>query len=459
MRRVHIVFRCDGNETVGAGHVGRCVPIALAVRRAGHEVTFVGNYSGVAAMLLDEGSFETRPPEAGPAGLPRGADGVLIDHYDIPDDELAAVSLTCPVVAVRDLDGSMTGGAIGLDYHLDASGVGLVGPDFAPVDPSFTACRHRPSGGPALVALGGSTAGCEILPAIIEGLVHGSDSAINVVGELRAAPSDRVRSLGRLPGLASELAQSSALICGAGVTAYEAACAGIPALLVVLADNQDRVGRAFSGLAPVLQARVPPSAEAIAAAVQALPQARIATAGPALVDGLGGARVREALLAAIDGRPFPAVQRYRPATPADSDLLLSWRNDPRVRAVSRETDAIAPATHRAWLTAALTNRDRTLLIVERSGAPVATVRFDRGPLEAAISITVAADRRGVGVGTQAIAEATELELAARPELQRVVAEVASGNEASIRSFGSSGYRPLPVTAERPGGWVRLEAVR
>ena len=50
-RGLTVALRCDGDERVGAGHVGRCLPIALALRRVGHDV-FVGSYGGVAERLL-----------------------------------------------------------------------------------------------------------------------------------------------------------------------------------------------------------------------------------------------------------------------------------------------------------------------------------------------------------------------------------------------------------------------
>ena len=57
-----IAFRCDGGDRVGAGHVARCLQIALAFRMAGHESLFVGDYDGLAAALLEaEGAATARP--------------------------------------------------------------------------------------------------------------------------------------------------------------------------------------------------------------------------------------------------------------------------------------------------------------------------------------------------------------------------------------------------------------
>ena len=439
--RLTVALRCDGDERIGAGHVGRCLPIALALRRTGHDVLFAGRYGGLAQRLLAAAELPTVPASRAAAGIPDEAGAALVDHYETADADIAAAAAARPVIALRDARATHDlGPARVLDYHLDAAGGdGLLGPDFAPVDPRFVAAR-RPlrTSGRALVALGGSAAGDGALPALVRGLLAGTDLRVDVAGELAPERHPRVCHVGPLSGLAGELAACDLLVCGAGVTAYEAACAGVPAVLVVLADNQRRVGDAFAaaGLSAVLNGQRPLSDDEVARVVAT---AGGATAGPALVDGYGAARVRDALLALAYSTPAPIVQRYRSAGAADAGILLAWRNDAAVRAVSHATHAVAPAEHAAWLEHVLADPDRTLLVVERKGHPVGTVRFDRNGGEATISVTVAPGQRGRGVGVQAIREATELELAARPEAACVVALVQAENAASQRAFERAGY--------------------
>ena len=442
--RLTVALRCDGDKRVGAGHVGRCLPIALALRRAGHDALFVGTYGGVAEALLADADLPTVRAAATPAGLPDEVGAALIDHYDVDDQEVAASAAARPVVALRDARAPHgLGPARVLDYHLDAAGGdGLLGPDFAPVDPRLAAAR-RPAraSGRALVALGGSGAGAGALPVLVRGLLETTDLRVDVAGALAPEPHPRVRHVGPLTGLADELAACDLLVCGAGVTAYEAACAGVPAVLVVLAGNQHRVGDAFAaaGLFAVLDGREPLDAAAVTSAVTAARDAPAPPAGPDLVDGYGAARVRDALLALAHDAPAPPVQRYRPAREDDAGLLLAWRNDEAVRAVSHTTHEVSPAEHAAWLERVLADPDRTLLVVEREGEPVGTVRFDRERDEATISVTVAADQRGREVGVKAIRESTELELSARPHLRCVVALVKAENAASQRAFERAGY--------------------
>lgn len=97
----------------------------------------------------------------------------------------------------------------------------------------------------------------------------------------------------------------------------------------------------------------------------------------------------------------------RAATAADSAMLLDWRNDPLTRAMSFTSDPIDRETHEAWFARTLVNSDRTLLVAEADGAPVATVRLDRDNGETLLHWTVAPDARGKGYGVAAVTAAVK----------------------------------------------------
>lgn len=86
----------------------------------------------------------------------------------------------------------------------------------------------------------------------------------------------------------------------------------------------------------------------------------------------------------------------RPATMADARILFDWRNDPGTRAMSRNSDPVEWEPHRVWLERTLAGTARRLLIVERDGEPIATVRFDYGE-ETELNITIAPEHRCRGI--------------------------------------------------------------
>jgi UDP-4-amino-4,6-dideoxy-N-acetyl-beta-L-altrosamine N-acetyltransferase len=65
----------------------------------------------------------------------------------------------------------------------------------------------------------------------------------------------------------------------------------------------------------------------------------------------------------------------RPATAADRDLVLAWRNHPEVRAVSLNQHLIGADEHAAWWDRAMADPARRILIYEREGRPAGVVTF------------------------------------------------------------------------------------
>lgn len=65
----------------------------------------------------------------------------------------------------------------------------------------------------------------------------------------------------------------------------------------------------------------------------------------------------------------------RPATDADRDLMLPWRNHPEVRSVSLTQHEIRPEEHAGWWKKTKSDPTRAVLIYERDGVPSGVVSF------------------------------------------------------------------------------------
>jgi spore coat polysaccharide biosynthesis predicted glycosyltransferase SpsG/RimJ/RimL family protein N-acetyltransferase len=408
-----IAFRCDGGERVGAGHVARSLQIARAFEAGGDEALFVGEHDGVALALLEAAGM----PRA--AAVPAGADALVVDSYEVSEAELERAAAERPVVLIGDAEPARA--APTLTYHLDAAPeVAIGGPDYVPVDPRLLAARRERGFERLLVTLGGGGAA----PGLRE-------RALDAAGELEVAEG------GGVAGLLDLIGWADVAISAAGLTPYELACAGVPAAIVAVADNQLRVARTFGDAGLALVDELP---AAMARLADPAVREKLAARGPAVVDGYGAYRARDALRARFAGAPPPRVLRYRPATSADEDRLLEWRNDPDTRAASRSADPVDRPDHAGWLAAALADPRRVLLIVEAEGGPAGTLRFDLDGDAAEISVTVAPERRGAGIAAQAVREGSELVLAAWPRLARIDAVIRPGNRASITAFERAGFR-------------------
>lgn len=128
----------------------------------------------------------------------------------------------------------------------------------------------------------------------------------------------------------------------------------------------------------------------------------------------------------------------RPVSMLDASLLWEWANDPLTRGRSLDTRPILWPDHLGWLEEMLGRDDALVFIGEQHGTPVGVVRFHRRGDEAVISVTVAPDVRGRGVGSRLIRRATALSV----ELWQVpvAAVIRPENVASIRSFERAGFQ-------------------
>lgn len=273
-----LAIRCDGDPTIGAGHVARCLPLARAFADRGWEVRFAGSYAGLAAWLLRD--WETGPFEG---------DAAIVDSYSIPSEEIC--ELPMPFATLAEASRCPNRG-VWIDYHLDRSDDAptdrlLPGPAFAPVDPRFAgAGRAGHEVKAALLTFGGSEAGRALAPAL-------AGKVREVFGDVRVLTGGGAVVEGAEPlpspsSLLEVVGEVDVAVTAGGLTAYELACAGLPSVVVELAENQRRVVEGLLG------------AGVAAGTVEELqdPQrrARMRAAAMEIVDGRGAARATTALL-------------------------------------------------------------------------------------------------------------------------------------------------------------------
>ncbi|MHB1244191.1 MAG: GNAT family N-acetyltransferase [Gaiellaceae bacterium] len=144
--------------------------------------------------------------------------------------------------------------------------------------------------------------------------------------------------------------------------------------------------------------------------------------------------------------------RLRPATMADAELLLSWRNDPATRAASFNEGEVSLEAHVRWLAGKLDAPECALLIVEDSGQPVGQVRLEREGDAAEIHIALAPAARGRSIGRRALHAAVAL-APGLLDVRTVAARVKQDNEASLRAFEAAGFQVVGTS----GGVVELAA--
>jgi len=333
-----VLIRADAGVRMGMGHVARCRAIAEALVEEGAEVVFVSVDPPAAALSsFADGGFRFRA-SVGPAGsfadLERtlvvakdiGARIIQLDGYHF--DEVFRAGLRRSGAFLATLDDLGDGRALHADlvvnpapraadrpYVRIAPGARLLlGPAFAPLRREFRDTLRLPSPSlverrSILVSFGGSDplgltlptteAALAILPDDVSFLVligGGAIDAERTASEL-SAMSSRVEVRVDARDVARLMTRAGLAISAAGGTVAELAVMAVPAVLVVVADNQEPASRSLGDGFTV----VPPHPATIAARAAELwaDSARREAMSHALrgrVDGLGAVRIARAVL-------------------------------------------------------------------------------------------------------------------------------------------------------------------
>lgn len=314
-----ILFVCEASPELGGGHVMRCLTLALALQAEGADCVFL-NGTGVARILT---AFAPGMPRTDD----RAADLVVLDSYrmgrDVEDEwrerarALAVIDdLARPHHAELVLDPSF--GRHASDYEAPKV---LAGPDYALVRREFAEARAEAlarRGGPvrrALVALGLTDVG-GITGRVVQALLPVLDGiGLDVVVGSGAFSLPALRTLaeaGRIAlhvdsqDMAGLMARADIAIGAGGASVWERACLGLPAITLIVADNQRDLAMRLDGAGvtlaldarwPGLEARLV-EMWARLAGDEAL-RLGLSRTSAALCDGMGAGRAATALLSLL----------------------------------------------------------------------------------------------------------------------------------------------------------------
>lgn len=324
------LIRCDGGGKYGYGHVKRMVSLARELRdREGVGVIFAVNGSDNAHVPITRAGFEiiATTPETDFETL-RSAIGAHAPDLLICDmregvgrADLQALSREVELIAVID-DGSDRRLAANLAYyppvpqveHLDWSGslcVPRIGWQW-----SLTGCTRTNAQGRSvmprptlLITMGGSDpAGLTLRAARALSTLDPVFRARFVIGPGMADRTNVARAIVKLAshfetvegadGLATEYGSADLALTAFGVTAYELASCGVPAIYMCLTEDHALSASAFEqagmgiSLGTIERAEDSDIARSVWALLSDLPRRRdMRAAGLMTVDGLGPSRI------------------------------------------------------------------------------------------------------------------------------------------------------------------------
>ncbi|HEY1796736.1 MAG TPA: UDP-2,4-diacetamido-2,4,6-trideoxy-beta-L-altropyranose hydrolase [Stellaceae bacterium] len=488
---MRVAFRVDAGHEIGSGHFFRCLALADTLAVGGDRCFLVSRnlpealraqadrHGHVVIPLKPAAPFAPRPgdtthaawlnapweddADATKAALTADADWLVVDHFAIDHrweervapavshtlviDDLADRRHVCAILVDQNLFPGPRGRYRGLvPGHCET----LLGPRHALLRGQFEerrkgGIRQRRTVDRVLVTLGGSdpanftAIGIEGLkrlnPPMRADIVIGGESGQRDAIAAACRGDERFRVHANVENMADLLAAADLAIGAAGISSWERACLGLPAVIVTLAANQEGVAQELArrGLARLLGRADEVDAALVAHAIEALRRdpaalARMSRIAARFVDGKGAHRVANAMRARLIS--------LRRATEDDAERLLAWRNDPITRLNSLHNETVTLSDHKTWLAATLRDPDVRLLVGSIEAEAVGTVRLDRLDDGARrVSITVSPDWRGRGVG-HAVLRAACREIVSG----RLIAEIRDDNVASQRLFRGCGFR-------------------
>ena len=489
---MRIVFRADASQTLGTGHVMRCLTLAEALRDEGWTAEFIcREANGDLSDFVENKGFPVHrlPADCIPEEDARQSaaylqhqrpDWLVVDNYALDAawerqlrpyaqrrlviDDLADRPHDCDLL----LDQNLADDNTRYDSLVPAHCLKLLGPKYALLRPEFAEARATLPERTGrverlLVSFGGSDESNEtakVLDALTGFDLPSADlSAAIVVGKsypYRAELEARCRNNPKLElhvqtgDMAALMARADLALGAGGSTTWERSCLGLPSLVVSTADNQIPVAESaarhgaqiYLGKAADVSAAQWASALAFALDYPAVLR-NLAQAGTALVDGRGAARVARAL------RNLSTVS-VRPAQPSDMERVYEWRNHETVRRVSFSSAPLVLTQHRTWFERVLADPERHLLIGEWNGTLLGVIRYDVERLEhhAEVSLFLAPECQGRGLGLALLAAGEAWLQANCAEVTHLTARVKTDNPASYTLFDQAGYRPRATTLQK-----------
>jgi UDP-2,4-diacetamido-2,4,6-trideoxy-beta-L-altropyranose hydrolase len=480
-----IVFRADASREIGGGHIIRCLTLADKFEEAGFDVAFVCCSESLAIVprldgreILQASGHVDQDVQLMRNRWPLGVGVLIVDHYELDATfERACRGWTKRIVVIDDLADrphdcdllvDTTIGRSINDYRqwVHEAALVLVGPEFALLRPEYAAQRKRSSErrlntmnpDRVMVALGLTDVGgktIEIVDSLLDcAQVAQIDAVVGNVApskldlQRRAASEPRLKVHVDISHLAEIMAYADLAIGGAGTTSWERCCLGLPSVTLVLADNQREIACQLheAGAAMMLPDDTPSEKVAeVCISMLSTPAAlhQMCRAAMALVDGRGAERVSRTVMALFEDRVSRAGHLHlRPATMSDSQLVWQWRNDPLSQRASRNTDPVPWDQHERWFANVIADDDSIILLGLLRNVPAGIVRFQRlADQEYEVSINLAAEVRGKGVGTLLLAASCDA-LEHQRSISKIVAEIRIWNEVSLRVFEACQFKHI-----------------
>lgn len=332
-----ILFRADGNPTVGSGHIMRCLSLADAFRDMGQNAAFAAADDCFRDIIHRRGyechvlhtkhdRMEDELSALRPVLQDLHPRCVLLDSYFVTPRYMAALRKEAPLVYIDDLNSFDYPAELVVNYTLYADKLDylpnkryLLGPQYVPLREEFRDVPKRRAAEQVrnvLISTGGSDPEHVALECVkyLREQKMGSVTYHVVLGALNqdieaikisTAGHPKIVLHQNVSDMRALMLECDAAISAAGTTLFELCACGLPTVTYVLADNQIQNAASFEEAGLMLNTgdvrRNSRFAEHIFKCMETLIQDQplrqcMANRMQTLVDGNGALHVAEAIL-------------------------------------------------------------------------------------------------------------------------------------------------------------------
>lgn len=465
-----VAFRVDSSQTLGTGHLRRCLRLAEALRTKGHEcLFFCAELQDHQAALIQSQSFQVELLESslsfeeelnalknlfrthGPF------EWIVLDHYerDVSYEEKLR-TLGRRLLVIDDL---------GRSHHCDVlvdpseltdlqkyqdkmnlNGVIFVGPRYGFVDQRILNKRplelkHLENIESVLVFLGGSaTKGFEKLASALN-QVHQKLrvtvlSNLSHLDDVFKGLNHEIKILSLQDDFSELLLNHDLYLGSAGSITWDRFVLGLAGLVVTVADNQKDLAEKAHDLGAQItlgdlnQLEVEFMAKEFNSLVK----------DPERVNEL---RLKAFKFAVPNGSEILSffmnrdLVEFKKASEEDAKNIFEWRSHPLVSHFSTD---INYDDHLQWMKSTLKNKNRDLLIGYQYERPLGVIRFDHETNRSEVSIYMVPDCLGKGLGPYLLKAAEQWLRDHHQEIKIIEAKVHEDNKASHHLFQSLNYK-------------------
>jgi len=235
------------------------------------------------------------------------------------------------------------------------------------------------------------------------------------------------------------LSSSAVCVCGAGTTLWECAALGVPAVAVIVAENQREQAK-WAHANGLCVASEGSEVDLVVRSVELLirdPERRLSMArqGRLVVDTNGPKRVAEFLERMTE-------LSLRKCSLEDAHQMFDWRASDRVNRWMFSDPPTSIESHRAWLLNQLAREDKWMWIIELHGRPIGLVSLERSRDSEYLDLGIyVAEKSSSGTGRTALVSALGI-AKSRGLGVGVRADVFSDNSRAINLYETVGFEKV-----------------